>query len=169
MLLFLGTYFLLGLLYSGYLSWSEGGSYPPDFITNLVAKQSSAVINSFNYDAEVMPNPSEPTMKLVVNGKFLARIIEGCNSVSIIILFVSFVMAFAEVWKKTILFLFSGMVLIYADNIIRIVILAMALYEFPEQKDLLHGVVFPGLIYGMVFLLWILWVRMLKKENQTHE
>lgn len=168
-ILFLGTYFALSLTYSGYLNWSSGGSYPPDFVTNLVARQSSAIINGFDYVAEVAPNPNEPTMKLVVNGKFLARIIEGCNSISIIILFISFVIAFAEGSKKTILFIFTGSVLIYAVNIIRIVLLSIALYEYPEYKDLLHGVVFPGLIYGMVFLLWILWIRMLSQTKPRHE
>ena len=117
-LLFLGTYFLLSAIYAGYLSWSSGGSYPPDFITNLVARQSSSIINGFGYTAEVMPTPTEPTMQLYVNGKFLARIIEGCNALSIIILFVSFIIAFAQGWKKTLLFLLAGTALIYAVNIL---------------------------------------------------
>lgn len=166
--LFLGTYFLLSILYGIYLKVSEGGSYPPDAITNLVAKQSSNVINSMGYEAMVIPDRLEPTMRLYVEGKFLARIIEGCNSVSIIILFIAFIIAFAEKFKKTLLFIFAGAVLIYAVNILRIVILAITLFEFPEQKELLHGVVFPGLIYGMVFILWMVWIRMLKtiKEDE---
>lgn len=153
---------LLSILYGIYLNISEGGSYPPDVITNLVAKQSSDVINSLGYTARVIPDTTEPTMKLYVEGKFLARIIEGCNAVSIIILFISFIIAFAEKFKKTLLFIFAGAVLIYAVNILRIVILAITLFEYPEQKELLHGVVFPGMIYGMVFILWMIWIRMLK-------
>jgi len=163
--LFLGTYLLLTVCYSIYLDLSEEAKYPPDLITNLVAKQTSSLINSFGYTAEVIPNDLEPTMKLFVNGKFLARIIEGCNSISIVILFIAFVLAFAEKLKKTLLFIFVGAVLIYAVNIVRIAVLAIALYEYPDYKDILHGVVFPGLIYGMVFLLWIAWVRMLKTQQ----
>jgi exosortase family protein XrtF len=159
---------VLSVLYAGYLQLSKGGFYTPDFITNLVAKQSSNIISGFGYNAIVMPSEIAPNMNLYVNGKYLARIIEGCNAISIIILFVAFIVAFSEKIKKTVLFILAGMVLIYAVNILRIAILAIALYEYPEQKEFLHGVVFPGLIYGMVFLLWMLWVRTLKRKN-AHE
>lgn len=167
--LFLGSYLLLSLLYGLYLNIAEGSEYPPDIITHLVARQSSSVINSLGYVASVVPDASEPTMQLYVENKFLARIIEGCNAVSIIILFMAFVIAFAERLKKTLLFILAGAVLIYAVNILRIVVLAVALYEYPEHKELLHGVVFPGLIYGMVFILWMLWIRMLKLNKLSDE
>lgn len=151
------------MVYSFYLNFSRGGQYFPDFVTELVATQCNEVINSFT-DARIMPHETEPSMKLYVKGQFVARIIEGCNSISLIILFVSFIVAFAQKLSKTLLFVFVGSVLIYTVNIARIVFLAWALYTFPEYQHLLHGVVFPGLIYGMIFLLWMLWVRML---NQT--
>lgn len=167
-LLFLGVYLLLSLLYGLYLNFSKGGLYTPDYVTHLVARQSTAVISGLDYNAEIVAHDTDPTMKLIVNGDYVARIIEGCNSVSIIILFIAFVIAFAQKFKKTVLFILAGSVLIYAINIIRIVILAIALYHYPEYEKVLHGVVFPGLIYGMVFLLWMLWVKMLNK-TETNE
>ncbi|WP_432411786.1 exosortase family protein XrtF [Rasiella sp. SM2506] len=165
LLLFLGSYVLLSLLYGFYLELSKNGRYAPDFITNLVAKQSTAVIEGFGYFAQVIPHPTQPSMKLFVEGRFLARIVEGCNALSIIILFVSFIIAFAQRWKKTVLYIFSGVLLIYAVNILRIAMLAMALYKYPEHQHTLHSVVFPGIIYGMVFLLWLVWVRMLTPKS----
>ncbi|MBX2827019.1 MAG: exosortase family protein XrtF [Flavobacteriaceae bacterium] len=164
--LFLGTYLVLTFLYSWYLQSSKGSSYPPDFITHLVAKQSSNVLNGMGYDAMVTPHESQPTMKLFVNSVYLARIIEGCNAVSIIILFIAFVVAFAQRWKKTLLFILAGSVLIYGVNIIRIAMLAIALYKYPQYNEMLHTVVFPGIIYGMVFLLWMIWVRGLKQKKE---
>lgn len=143
---------------------SEGGNYYPDYITHLVAEQCSVIIGSFE-NALVEPHATEPSMKLIVNGQFVASIIEGCNSVSIVILFTSFIIAFAQNFKKTLLFLFAGAVLIYAVNILRIAFLAYALYHYPEYEKVLHNVVFPGIIYGMVFVLWMMWVRMLKETN----
>jgi exosortase family protein XrtF len=163
-LLFLGSYVVLSSCYAFYLNMSQGGNYYPDYITHLVANQCSAFIGSFE-NAVVEPHAAEPSMKLLVNGKFVARIIEGCNSISIIILFTSFVIAFAQKFKKTLLFLLAGAVLIYTVNILRIVFLAYALYHYPEYEKILHSVVFPGIIYGMVFLLWMLWVRTLKESN----
>ena len=85
----------------------------------------------------------------------------GCNALSIIILFVSFIIAFAQRFKKTLFYIFAGVVIIYSVNILRITILAIALYNYPEYQHMLHGAVFPGIIYGMVFLLWLIWVQLL--------
>lgn len=167
--LFLGTYIFLSLLYGGYLKVSEGGKYYPDFVTHLVAKQSSTIISGFGYKAEIVPAADVPSMDLIINNQPLARIVEGCNALSIIVLFISFIIAFAEKFKKTALFLLAGAVLIYAVNILRIVILSIALYHYPQHQHILHGVVFPGIIYGMVFLLWMLWVRMLKQKTAPSE
>lgn len=152
-----------------YLNTSFTGNYYPDFITNLVAKQSSELISGFGYEAEVMPHDTETSMKLYINQTYLARIVEGCNAVSIIILFIAFIISFSEKLKKTILFLVAGGTLIYAVNILRIAILAIAIYKYPEYTDTLHGVVFPAIIYGMVFLLWMIWVRMLPKTTSGNE
>jgi len=165
--LFLGTYLVLTALYSLYLYMSKDSSYPPDYVTHLVAKQSSTLLNGFGYSAQVVPHEAQPTMKLFVKGQYVARIFEGCNAMSIIILFISFVISFAQNFKKTALFIFSGAVLIYVVNILRISILAIALYKYPDYENLLHGIVFPGIIYGMVFLLWMIWVRNLSNKKAT--
>ncbi|MEM7187791.1 MAG: exosortase family protein XrtF [Bacteroidota bacterium] len=165
--LFLGSYLVLTGAYALYLHLSKNGSYPPDLVTNLVARQSSQLIESFGYEAAIVPHESQPTMKLFVEREYLARIIEGCNAVSIIILFIAFIIAFAEKWKKTLLFIFAGAVLIYGVNVIRIALLAIALYTYPQHEHVLHGVVFPGIIYGMVFLLWMLWVRTVSRTKQA--
>lgn len=166
-LLFLGTYLLLSFGYSIYLKASEGGFYHPDFVTHLVAKQSTSILLGFGIDAEIVAHKTKPQMVLKINKKYLASIIEGCNSISVIILFVAFIVAFAEKIKKTLLFILAGAVLIYGVNIIRIVILSIALSKYPEHEKILHGVVFPAIIYGMVFLLWMIWVRNLipKKDH----
>jgi exosortase family protein XrtF len=148
-----------------YLNASITGNNYPDSITNLVANQSSELISSFGYEAKVLPHKTETSMKLFINQEYLARIVEGCNAVSVIILFVAFIISFAENFKKTFLFLFAGATLIFAVNIVRIAILAIAIYEYPKFTDTLHGVVFPAIIYSMIFLLWMIWVRMLPKTS----
>lgn len=162
----MGTYAVLGFLYSIYLDLSEDSVYYPDYVTHIVAKQSSGILNGLGFDAVIEPNKNEPSMNLFINGKHLARIIEGCNALSIIILFISFVLAFAQKLKKTFLFILGGTIMIYVINIARIVILAISIYKYPEYKEILHGVVFPGIIYGMVFLLWIYWVRNLDLQTE---
>lgn len=162
--IFLGSYLILSAIYLGYISLSTQDQQI-DPITRLVGLQSEMIINQWGYDARVLPQSGKPSLQLFVNGDYVARIIEGCNAISIIILFAAFVIAFRKDLKRTLLFLFGGAVLIYAINLLRIGILAIALYKYPDKEPLLHQVVFPGIIYGFVAFLWMLWVGVFKKKQ----
>ena len=159
---------VLSLTYKFYLKFSDGSRFYPDYMTHLVAIQTQDLLNVFGYYAEVLPHPDEPSMKVILNGKYVARIIEGCNSVSIIVLFLSFIVAFSGKFKETIIFVLSGSVLIYVVNLLRIVILTIGLYHYPWRAEVLHHVVFPAIIYGMVFLLWMFWVNHFAKKNKQN-
>ena len=102
-------------------------------------------------------------MQVIINDKYVARVIEGCNAISIIILFVSFIVAFASTFKATFLYIIFGSLLIYFTNILRIAFIVVALYKYPQFENILHNIVFPSLIYGMTFLLWVLWVSKFSK------
>ena len=159
----------LTIVYNIYLQASIGGSFHPDFITQLVAQQSSFLISSLGYEAQILPHHLNTSMKLFINQQFLAEIVEGCNAISIIILFIAFVVAFRQKIKKTALFILAGIALIYGINLFRIAILAIALYKYPDHQEFLHQIVFPAIIYGMVFILWVLWVKMLPKTEIKNE
>lgn len=162
-LLFLGKFFLSYLLltvaYQTYLNQFDSKKMEVDAVTVAVAHQTVAVLSLFDSQTYTEPNPHEPSMKLIYKNKYISRIIEGCNALSVIILFIAFVIAFSGKLKNTIVFIILGSVLIYVLNVSRIVILSMAMFRFPEYQDFLHGVVFPLLIYSIVFILWIIWVN----------
>lgn len=158
-LTFLIVYAALSFSYKLYLDFSDGSAYYPDYLTNLVARQSELLLETFGYDAQIAKHPQEPSIKLIINDKFVARVVEGCNSVSVIILFISFMIAFASRFKNTFLYILAGSVLIYSVNLLRIVILSIGLYHYPWRREELHTVIFPLIIYGMVFLLWMFWVH----------
>lgn len=165
-LTFIFTYAVLSIAYKLYLDYSTGNIYYPDYFTNLVARQSQALFGLLGYNAEVVKHIDEPSMKVIIENKFVARVVEGCNSVSVIILFVSFVIAFTDKFKSTLIFILAGSSLIYAVNLVRIVILSIGLYHYPWRRDILHTIIFPLIIYGLVFLLWMLWVRRFAKIHK---
>ena len=167
-LTFVLVYAILSVAYKLYLDYSDGSKFYPDYVTNLTAKQSESLLDSLGYEASIEEHTDEPSMKLIINNKYVARVIEGCNSISIIILFISFIIAFAGRLKPTIIYLLAGSVLIYAVNLFRIVILSIGLFHYPWRRDILHNIIFPIIIYGMVFLLWMVWVNRfatLKKQD----
>jgi len=165
---FLGVYLLFTLAYKFYLDFSVGSQYYPDYFSNLVGRQTVALLDVLGYDAQLFKS-TQPILNLKVNHKFLAFISEGCNGISIIILFASFIISFASKFKTTVLYILVGSVLIYVVNLIRIVIIAIALYHYPWREEILHNVIFPGLIYSMVFVLWMFWVYRFNKINTANE
>jgi exosortase family protein XrtF len=162
-LLFLGkfllTYLVLTIIYQSYLSRFDTAKNEVDTFSQLVANQTKSVLTLFDAEAYIESHPTEPSIKIIYKGEYISRIIEGCNALSVIILFISFVIAFTGKFKQTLLFILFGSVLIHILNISRIALLCIALYSFPEYEHMLHGVVFPLVIYGIVFLLWVIWVN----------
>ncbi|OAZ03049.1 transmembrane exosortase EpsH [Flavobacterium succinicans] len=153
---FLVAFILLTFLYQWYLSGYENNQL--DGITRLVASHVEKVLQVFDSNSAVVYQQNTK-ISILMHQKEVARIIEGCNAISVVILFVSFVIAFAGSFKTTLLFLIGGSVLIYLLNVIRIAILSVLLYHFPAYEHLLHGVIFPLFIYGVVFILWFIWVN----------
>ena len=167
-LTFLLVYLVLSLSYKIYLDYSKGKRYYPDYMTHLVANQTKELINTLGYEAEIANHPNEPTVKLIINHKYVARVVEGCNSLSVIILYISFMIAFAGRLKPTAFYILAGSVLIYSVNLLRIVILSIGLYHYPWRREILHRVIFPLIIYGLVFLLWMFWVRSFSKFKKNN-
>ena len=156
---FIASYLILTIVYQSYLNRFDAANAEVDSFTQIVAKQSATVLSWFDSKSYTMPHLKEPSVKIIYKGKYISRIIEGCNAISVIILFISFVVAFTGKFKNTILFIVAGSILIHILNIGRIAFLCIGLYHFPQLEHLLHGVIFPLVIYGIVFLLWIIWVN----------
>jgi exosortase family protein XrtF len=123
-----------------------------DSITTLVGRNTEQLLDLF--PADVARRKEETFIKLIYNHKYVARIIEGCNAISIIILFISFVVSFSGKLKPTLLF-FLEAYWFYVLNV-RIAMLSVLMYHFPGQVSFLHGVLFPLFIYGVVFILWVM-------------
>ena len=116
------------------------------------------LLNALGYTSEIMQSESELSIRLIINDKDIARVIEGCNSISIIILFIAFIVSFSGKFKTTFLYIVFGSLLIYFMNIFRISVIAIALYEYPQYEYIFHDIIFPSIIYGVTFLLWVIWV-----------
>ena len=163
--IFLGSYFIFSLFYNIYLELSASQEFFPDFFTYLVSVQSKEVIEILGYTSFISPHDAEASMKLFINDSFLVRVVEGCNSISIIILFISFILSFFAGLKLTLLYILAGSVIIYVMNIVRIAVLTIGIYEYPHHAELLHSIIFPLIIYGTVFILWLIWVRIFSRNS----
>lgn len=162
-LLFLGkfliSYLILTFIYQSYLTSFDVKNHEVDGFTQVVSNQTEKLLLFFDCDVKTMKHPTEPSIKLNYNQKWIARVIEGCNGLSVIILFISFIIAFSGKIKTTLLYILFGIIVIHILNVARIALLVVLMYHFPQYNEFLHGVLFPLLIYGTVFLLWVIWVN----------
>ncbi|OCB74485.1 exosortase family protein XrtF [Flavobacterium crassostreae] len=149
------TYILLTVVYQLYLGGFQQNQI--DGITQLVSQNTQQLMRVLDMDVLVLKDKGASVM-VFYKQKYIARIIEGCNAISIIILFVSFIVAFSGKIKPTLLFICMGSLVIYGLNVVRIALLVVLLDAYPEQTAVWHGTIFPLFIYGVVFLLWVLWV-----------
>jgi exosortase family protein XrtF len=149
----------LTFAYQSYLSEFDEKKLEVDGFTESVANQSSYILSLINADSYTMPNLKEASVNLFYNNLWVARIVEGCNAISVLILFISFVLAFTGKFKQTVFFIIIGSLIIHVFNVLRIVLLSISIYHYPKYKEVLHSVIFPLFIYGIVFLLWIIWVN----------
>lgn len=91
----------------------------------------------------------------------LVLLIEGCNAISVMILFVAFVIAFKGKIQRYLWFIPLGITILYLANLIRIYLIGMIVLYLPDYVEWAHDYIFPGIIYGTTFLLWVVWVKFL--------
>lgn len=159
LLKFFAVYVGLTLVYQTYLNHFNAAAFEVDGFTRSVAVQTKWFTDLLGYKTDIAPHLLQPSIMFSLDGVYVSRVVEGCNALSVIILFAAFVVAFKGEWKKTLLFILGGSVLIHILNVIRIGLLSIALLHYPQYEHILHGVIFPAVIYGVVFLLWVVWVN----------
>ena len=164
-LLFLGKFFAIYIIgswaYNQYLSM-----YPTklDPISVSITEQSTYILSWFQDDLLIYYNVGYPQADIICNGDTLYAVIEGCNAISVIILFLSFLFAFNSNWKNYLWFVPLGILIIHVSNIFRIAFLGVVFLHVPKYSFYAHDILFPAWIYGTIVLLWIIWVKFLAKK-----
>ncbi len=85
------------------------------------------------------------------------EIIDGCNGIETIGLFVGFVIAYPGVDIKRWLFIPTGILVIYLANVVRIYFLAIVQYHWYSGFQVIHDYTFNLIFYLVVFALWAIW------------
>ncbi len=143
-------------LYQLYLAQFDGGL---DRFTEIITEQVADVF-SIHFDGISTQYCSSCTTSQIKYHDFLVlTLIEGCNAVSVMILFVAFIIAFKGPLKAYLWFLPAGVALIYFTNLLRLYLLGIINIYYYKFSGTFHDYIFPLIIYGMVFILWIIWVK----------
>ena len=136
-----------------------------DSFTYEVSRESSSLANFIGYDSYIEQNVDEASIRFVLDNVYRVKIVEGCNGLAVMILFLSFIVAFGGKLLDMLIFIPLGILLIHASNIIRLVFLVYIYVYHYDQADAFHDYIFPAIIYGMVFVLWVVWVNYFAFKN----
>lgn len=164
LLRFIIIYLVLLFAYQLYLN--SGKDAGLDSFSRIIANQVTSIQNVIGYPTQLYDDVKNEQVWFYVKQRYETRMVEGCNAVSVIILFVSFVFAFYK-GAKTFVFVGVGLVLLYIMNLLRIIGLNIVMADHKEYGKIFHDFIFPAVIYGTVVLLWLVWIKFfaLKHEN----
>lgn len=159
---FITLYVVSSLVYGIYIT-----SYEPevDPFTKLITNQASAVLNIFGWETIPVDYPNKPTTYIRWQGRGIVSVYEGCNSLNVIIVFLSFIAAFGPLNKKLFAYLPISLTLIYLANLTRIVLLFFVVIYFQAYTYFAHKYFFTASIYLVVLVLWFWWLRMNRQRN----
>lgn len=164
LLRFIIIYLVLLFAYQFFLNSFEKEGLDP--FSRTIAGQVRHIQNSMGYPTQLYNDVKGQQVWFYVKTTYATRMVEGCNAVSVMILFTAFIFAFYK-GSKTFLFVLAGLVLLYGMNLLRIVGLNIVMTDYKEYGKISHDYIFPAVIYGTVVVLWLVWIKFfaLKHEN----
>ena len=89
---FLGIYFGLIALYQLYLNMYDDVAADP--LTRIIAEQSAFCLNKTGYPTQLIDGVDTKGIYFYINKLLPTVMIEGCNAVSIMIIFLAFIFCF---------------------------------------------------------------------------
>ncbi|MDQ0476092.1 MULTISPECIES: exosortase family protein XrtF [Chryseobacterium] len=167
LLRFIILYVVMVLGYQFYLNGFKNAGL--DAFSTWVMTQVDFLQNLLGYPSEMIAGkPQQETTWFFVSGQYVSRMVEGCNAISVMILFLAFIFAFYEGFK-TFIFAALGVVFLHIMNVLRIVGLNIVLVEHPRYSKIAHDYFFPAIIYGSVVLLWLIWIKFYALKDAENE
>ncbi|UTW66623.1 exosortase family protein XrtF [bacterium SCSIO 12643] len=155
---FFAVYITGVLLYNFYLGYYTTHI---DMITEGVTEQVARIFSWSLPEISTFYSGESPVAEIRYFDVPLVLLIEGCNAISVMILFVAFVIAFKGKFQRYLWFIPLGITILYLANLIRIYFIGMIVLYLPDYTTWAHDYIFPGIIYGTTFLLWVVWVKFL--------
>lgn len=87
------------------------------------------------------------------------RVDWSCTGLKQAVVFTIIVLVFPGRARHKLWYIPAGLMLIWAFNVVRITAVAAFFSRNPESFDFLHEYLFKYLFYGLIFLLWLIWVE----------
>ena len=99
---------------------------------------------------------------------FAVRIIEECTGIFEVIIFAAAVLAFPTTWLKKLIGLVLGVPILYAFNVVRILVLLVVGRYQPSIFEFMHLYFWQATLILMITSVWLLWIfKVVRHETET--
>jgi exosortase family protein XrtF len=159
---FLGIYLAGNFLYGLYVTSYEPR---PDPVTHVVTEQTAIALTSCGWPSSIRDTPNKSTTHLIYENKSILAVYEGCNGINVMIIFVAFLIAFGPLTKQLLWFIPVGLLLIHMMNLARIALLFWVSIYMKDYMYFMHKYFFTAILYVVIFILWVWWVRKFSTKN----
>lgn len=163
--IFLGCYLGLSILYG---LWIESLGSLPDPMTTEVSREVTAILRGLGSDVRFEANPMGPTVFIFDGTRKVLNVFEGCNGLNVMIVFLSFVLAFGGRRQRVLWFVPTGFLVIHLANLGRVLWLFWLSSVNARLFYYFHKYFFTAVIYVIVFVLWWFWVTRWNGTSPAH-
>ena len=121
-------------------------------LSTTVASATGALFGLFRDDVVV-------SGRAVWTGDAAIQIVNGCNGLGALSLFVGFVLAYPGTWARRAVFVPAGLAVIALANVVRCIALLVVQGTWPSLFDAIHYAHAMLVFYVIIFGLWVLWAH----------
>lgn len=159
---FIALYLAGNLLYGAYVT-----HFTPevDPATHWVSQNATAIISLSGLPVSCENFDHHPTTLILENGKTILSVYEGCNGINIMVIFISFLLAFGPMRKTLVWFIPTGLLIIYLFNQLRILLLFVIARNHSKLMYFTHKYVLTTMLFAVIFVLWIWWIKKYAKRQ----
>jgi len=93
------------------------------------------------------------------HNKKIVGIYDACNALDLLALYAGFILCMPAALKRKLIYSGAGIVLIFIVNIIRCMSITYLILYYPQQAEFAHHFVFVFIVYALIIVLWLLFVR----------
>ncbi|MEO5360492.1 MAG: exosortase H [Nitrospirota bacterium] len=127
---------------------------PSELLTNLVVIQTTQCLNVLHQKSTFTGSVITIAPHVNKSHTFSMDIMFGCNGIEAMLIYASAVAAFPASWKRKLLGITSGVVLIHIGNILRITSLGLIGLYYPNLFDYFHVYVLQGMMIAFALVIF---------------
>jgi len=106
---------------------------------------------------------------ITISGANGIEMVDGCNGIEALGLFVGFVVAYKGTWNNRAWFIPLGLFLIYLVNIVRVVVLVITQQHAPKIFSFTHDYSTTAIFYIVIFAMWVWWSHLGDRKSGISE